>query len=595
MTDSGDGTEAVVLGNRYELGGILGRGGMADVRIGRDQRLGRTVAIKLLRPDLASDDTFQARFRREAQSAAALNHPAIVAVYDTGESTDVNGLHIPYIVMEYVDGQTLRDLTRDGRKILPERSLSMVADVLSALDYSHRAGIIHRDIKPANVMLTPEGQVKVMDFGIARAIADASVTQTAAVIGTAQYLSPEQARGETVDARSDIYSTGCLLYELLAGRPPFIGESPVSVAYQHVREEARPPSQFNSDVSGNVDHIVAKALAKRTDDRYQSAADMRNEIDRVLAGGAVAPPSAPDPSSATAVAAVDALSGLSGSPNTTQVTQAIPGGAPAGTGMLPPASRRKPSSGRSKATFWILALLALVLLGTAAWALLGQEPPQSQDVEVPAVSGQSYEAAKAELEALDFQVEKIEEADDVVPSGDVIAQDPGGGSLAPAGTTVTLTVSLGKETVTMPALGSYTFEDAEALLKSDRYQLEVAKEERDSSAPEDEVINSNPPEGSEVEKGSTVTLYVSRGESSVPNVVGKSVSDARNTLEDAGFDVEVNGPSDGKVTDQDPGGGEDASRGDTVEITSEAEDEDPDVDETCVPDDTNDLLPGCQS
>ena len=577
MTDSGDGTEAIVLGNRYELGGILGRGGMADVRIGRDQRLGRTVAIKLLRPDLASDDTFQARFRREAQSAAALNHPAIVAVYDTGESTDANGLHIPYIVMEYVDGQTLRDLMRDGRKILPERSLSMVADVLSALDYSHRAGIIHRDIKPANVMLTPEGQVKVMDFGIARAIADASVTQTAAVIGTAQYLSPEQARGETVDARSDIYSTGCLLYELLAGRPPFIGESPVSVAYQHVREEARPPSQFNSDVSGNVDHIVAKALAKRTDDRYQSAADMRNEIDRVLAGGAVAPPSAPDAASATAVAAVDALSGLSGSANATQVTQAVPAGAPAGTGTLPPPSRRKPSSGRSKATFWILALLALVLLGTAAWALLGQEPPQTQDVEVPTVSGQPYEAAKSELEALDFQVEKVEEADDVVPSGDVIAQDPGGGTLAPAGTTITLTVSLGKETVTMPALGSYTFEDAQNLLESDRYQLKVEREERDSSAPEDEVINSNPPQGSEVEKGSTVTLYVSRGESSVPNVVGKSVSDAENILEDAGFDVEVNGPDDGKVTDQDPGGGEDLSRGETVEITSEAEEpQDPD-------------------
>ena len=572
MTDSGDGTETILLGNRYELGGILGRGGMADVRIGRDQRLGRTVAIKLLRPDLASDDTFQARFRREAQSAAALNHPAIVAVYDTGESTDANGLHIPYIVMEYVEGQTLRDLLRDGRKILPERSLSMVADVLSALDYSHRAGIIHRDIKPANVMLTPEGQVKVMDFGIARAIADASVTQTAAVIGTAQYLSPEQARGETVDARSDIYSTGCLLYELLAGRPPFIGESPVSVAYQHVREEARPPSQFNADVSGNVDHLVAKALAKRTDDRYQSAADMRNEIDRVLAGHAVAPPAAPSPASATAVAAVDALSGLSGSPNATQVTQAVP----AGAGTLPPASRRKPSSGRSKATFWILALLAIVLLGTAAWALLGQEPPETQTVAVPEVSGQPFEAAKAELEALDFQVEKVEEPDGVVPTGDVISQDPAGGELMEPGTTITLTVSTGKETATMPALGSYNFEDAKNLLESDQYQLKVEKEERDSSAPQDEVINSNPPEGSEVEKGSTVTLYVSRGEASVPNVVGKTVSEARNTLEDAGFDVEVTGPDDGTVTSQDPGGGEDLARGETVEITTEASDTDPD-------------------
>ncbi len=583
MTESGDGTEPVLLGNRYELGGILGRGGMADVRIGRDQRLGRTVAIKQLRPDLSSDETFQARFRREAQSAAALNHPAIVAVYDTGEATDAHGLHIPYIVMEYVDGQTLRDLLRDGRKILPERALSIVADVLSALDYSHRAGIIHRDIKPANVMLTPEGQVKVMDFGIARAIADASVTQTAAVIGTAQYLSPEQARGETVDARSDIYSTGCLLYELLAGRPPFIGESPVSVAYQHVREEARPPSQFNPDVSGNVDHIVARALAKRTEDRYQSAADMRKDIERVLAGHAVAPPAAPGPASATAVAAVDALSGLSGSANTTQVTQAVPAaGASPGAPILPPPSRRKQSSGRSKAAFWALALLALVLLGTAAWALLGQDPPETQTVAVPEVTGQSYEAAKAELEALDFQVEKAEEPDDTVPTGDVISQDPSGGSLEEPGTTITLTVSMGKETVTIPSLGSYTFEDAERLLEGDQYQLTVEKEERDSSAPQDEVINSNPPEGTEVEKGSTITLYVSRGESSVPNVVGKSVSDAINTLEDAGFDVEVNGPDSGnaKVTEQDPGGGEDLAQGETVEITTEADEPDPDPEPT---------------
>jgi serine/threonine protein kinase/transcription elongation GreA/GreB family factor len=572
MSESGDGTEPVLLGNRYELGGILGRGGMADVRIGRDLRLGRTVAIKQLRPDLASDDSFQARFRREAQSAAALNHPAIVAVYDTGEAPDAHGLHIPYIVMEYVDGQTLRDLLRDGRKILPERAMSIVADVLGALDYSHRQGIIHRDIKPANVMLTPEGQLKVMDFGIARAIADASVTQTAAVIGTAQYLSPEQARGETVDARSDIYSTGCLLYELLAGRPPFVGESPVSVAYQHVREEARPPSQFNADVSGNVDHIVAKALAKRTDERYQSAADMQKDIERVLAGHAVAPPSAPSPASATAVAAVDALSGLSGSPNATQVTQAVPAEGSADAPSLPPPSRRKPTSGRSKFAFWALALLALILLSTAAWALLGQDPPETEKVAVPEVTGQPYDAAKAELEALNFEVDQVEEADDTVPTGDVITQDPVGGSLMEPGTTVTLTVSLGKETVTMPSLGSYSFEDAENLLTSDRYQLKVEKEERDSSAPQDEVINSNPPEGSEVEKGSTVTLYVSRGEASVPNVVGKSVSDAKNDLEDAGFDVEVNGPGDGTVTDQDPSAGEDLAQGETVEITSEADD-----------------------
>ena len=221
-----------LIGGRYELGELLGRGGMAEVRKGTDSRLGRVVAIKRLRTDLASDATFQARFRREAQSAASLNHPAIVAVYDTGEEwSDADGagregVDQPYIVMEYVAGRTLREIVHEGRKILPERALEITSGVLAALDYSHRAGIIHRDIKPGNVMLTPSGDVKVMDFGIARAISDASstMTQTAAVVGTAQYLSPEQARGETVDSRSDVYSTGCLLYELLTGRPPFVGD-----------------------------------------------------------------------------------------------------------------------------------------------------------------------------------------------------------------------------------------------------------------------------------------------------------------------------------------------------------------------------------
>ena len=278
-----------LVGGRYELGDMLGRGGMAEVRRAVDTRLGRQVAVKQLRTDLATDPTFQARFRREAQSAAGLNHPTIVAVYDTGEETDpVTGVSIPYIVMELVEGQTLRDVLRDGRKILPERALELTQGVLDALSYSHKAGIVHRDIKPANVMLTGNGSVKVMDFGIARAVADtsATMTQTAAVIGTAQYLSPEQARGETVDARSDVYSAGCLLYELLVGRPPFVGESPVSVAYQHVREAPVPPSQLDPMITPEVDAIVLKALAKDPDDRYQSAREMKADIARVLAGRA---------------------------------------------------------------------------------------------------------------------------------------------------------------------------------------------------------------------------------------------------------------------------------------------------------------------
>ena len=287
-------TEPHRIGGRYEVGELLGRGGMAEVRKGTDVRLGRTVAIKRLRTDLASDATFQARFRREAQSAASLNHPAIVSVYDTGEemSTDGSNVAQPYIVMEYVAGRTLRDIIREGRKILPERALEITSGVLAALDYSHRAGIIHRDIKPGNVMLTPAGDVKVMDFGIARAMSDASstMTQTAAVVGTAQYLSPEQARGENVDSRSDVYSTGCLLYELLTGRPPFVGDSPVSVAYQHVREQAPPPSSLDEELTPEIDAIVMKSLAKNVGDRYPSAAAMKADIDRHLAGQPVQAP-----------------------------------------------------------------------------------------------------------------------------------------------------------------------------------------------------------------------------------------------------------------------------------------------------------------
>ena len=283
--------DPITVGGRYELGDLLGRGGMAEVRRAVDRRLGRPVAVKQLRADLATDPTFQARFRREAQSAAGLNHPTIVAVYDTGEETDpLTGVSIPYIVMELVEGPTLRDVLRDGRKILPERALELTQGVLEALSYSHKAGIIHRDIKPANVMLTTSGGVKVMDFGIARAVADtsATMTQTAAVIGTAQYLSPEQARGETVDARSDIYSAGCLLYELLVGRPTFIGESPVSVAYQHVREAPVPPSQLDPVVTADIDAVTLKALAKDPADRYQSAREMKADITRVLAVGGYA-------------------------------------------------------------------------------------------------------------------------------------------------------------------------------------------------------------------------------------------------------------------------------------------------------------------
>ena len=290
-------TQPRLLGGRYELDGVVGRGGMAEVYRARDIRLDRIIAIKTLRADLARDQTFQRRFRREAESTAALNHRSIVAVYDTGEDM-ATGVPVPYIVMEYVDGRTVRDLLQEGHRLLPERSLEIIDGVLRALDCSHQADIVHRDIKPGNVMVTRTGDVKVMDFGIARAVHDAqsTMTQTAQVIGTAQYLSPEQARGERVDSRSDLYSTGCLLYDLLTGRPPFTGDSPVAIAYQHVRENPVPPSRVDPGVPVWADAIVLKAMAKSPADRYQTAAEIRADLQRAMAGlpiSAAPPPAEP--------------------------------------------------------------------------------------------------------------------------------------------------------------------------------------------------------------------------------------------------------------------------------------------------------------
>ncbi|MDT3445521.1 Stk1 family PASTA domain-containing Ser/Thr kinase [Pseudofrankia sp. BMG5.37] len=279
------GTEPRIIGGRYELGAGIGYGGMAEVYRGRDIRLGRDVAVKVLRSDLARDPNFLKRFQREAQSAAGLNHPAIVSTYDTGEDV-INGVHLPYIVMEFIEGRTLREVLQQEGPFPERRAMEITSDICAALDYSHRLGIIHRDIKPANVMLSPDGSIKVMDFGIAKAnnATSSTMTATQAVIGTAQYLSPEQARGAKVDARSDVYSTGVLIYELITGEPPFRGDNPVAVAYQHVRELPDPPSRRNPQLSATVDAVTLKALEKEPDDRYATAGEMRDDLERAIAG-----------------------------------------------------------------------------------------------------------------------------------------------------------------------------------------------------------------------------------------------------------------------------------------------------------------------
>ncbi|MGB0101479.1 MAG: Stk1 family PASTA domain-containing Ser/Thr kinase [Nocardioides sp.] len=543
--------EPTLIGGRYELGELLGRGGMAEVRKGTDTRLGRVVAVKRLRTDLASDATFQARFRREAQSAASLNHPAIVAVYDTGEepASDGSGISQPYIVMEHVAGRTLRDILREGRKILPERALEITSGVLSALDYSHRAGIIHRDIKPGNVMLTPSGDVKVMDFGIARAISDASstMTQTAAVVGTAQYLSPEQARGETVDSRSDVYSTGCLLYELLTGRPPFVGDSPVAVAYQHVREPALPPSDHDTELPEEIDAIVMQALAKRVEDRYQSAAAMRSDIERYLAGRPVHAP-APVPVAAAAAAYPTAA---------TAVTPAVP-------------PEEEDSSGGRTGLYIALGLLLLVLIAGAAYLMPRLFESAPEQVGVPNVIGKNENQARALIGEAELTVGSIErENSDDVAAGKVISQDPTADTFVDPDSAVGLVISLGKPEVEVPFVIDMTREQARTVLEE--AGLEPRFEEEDSDEDAGVVLRTDPSQGETVADGTTVTVYYSDGPEEIPNVVDMMRPEAKNAIRNAGFKVEViENPNTtkpaGTVLSQSPQGGQTADQGTTVTI-----------------------------
>ncbi|MFI8850586.1 Stk1 family PASTA domain-containing Ser/Thr kinase [Streptomyces sp. NPDC053499] len=560
------------LGGRYELGSVLGRGGMAEVYLAQDTRLGRTVAVKTLRVDLARDPSFQARFRREAQSAASLNHPAIVAVYDTGEdlvydgSTGGSGVSIPYIVMEYVDGSTLRELLHSGRKLLPERAMEMCVGILQALEYSHRNGIVHRDIKPANVMLTRTGQVKVMDFGIARAMGDSgmTMTQTAAVIGTAQYLSPEQAKGETVDSRSDLYSTGCLLYELLTVRPPFVGDSPVAVAYQHVREEPQPPSAFDPEISPTMDAIVMKALVKDPDYRYQSADEMRADIEACLDGQPVAAPM-----------------GAGGYPED-QPTTALRAQEPQ-TSMLPPMraedggyyddqrSRRK---GKNPLSTILLALAVILVLVGAIFVGKALLDSPSNNVDVPNVKGLSASEAEEQLGNSGLKADKGDSVFCDEKKGTVCKTDPGVGESVEPDSTVTLVMSKGprdKAPRSVPGVIGDVYADAKQKLNEAGFK--VAKKQQES---EDQqagtVLSQDPGQGQKAKKGSTVTVTVAtESRPTVPNVVGKPFDQAKTQLEALGFKVSKTEQDDetrpaGEVLKQNPGQGK-QPEGTTITLT----------------------------
>jgi serine/threonine-protein kinase len=534
---------------------------MAQVHTSTDLRLGREVAVKVLRSDLARDPAFIARFRREAQAAASLNHPNIVGIYDTGEDlldAANPSMMIPWIVMERVEGHTLRHIISAGRKISPDRSLDILIGVLSALDYSHRHGIVHRDIKPANIMITTPGDVKVMDFGIARAIADASATMTHsnAVMGTAHYLSPEQAKGETVDARSDIYSAGCLLYELLTSKPPFTGDSAVAIAYQHVSENPVAPSLINDEVPALFDAVVMKSLAKNPDDRYHTAAEMRADLELLLQR--VTPRYAQG--------------------STISDTQPIAQDEDA-TKRIPTVATKKsvtrPNKTEQNIPMIVGAGIAVVAVVIGALVLISKwiSPAPVEQIAVPDLIGLTVEQATAELNNDGLVIGDVtyQEAVDR-PEDTIISQNPGNGTNVDRGTAINVIISQGKGQVEVPNLVNFaSIDDARQALINAQLTLGAVTREA-SDLPPNTVLRSDPIAGTLVDKGSSVAIVVSSGSVEVPNVVGQDASAARITLANEGFVVEtVYLESDevaaGTVISQNPGGGESADFESSVTIT----------------------------
>jgi serine/threonine-protein kinase len=535
-----------LLSNRYELGETLGYGGMSEVHKGRDVRLGRDVAVKVLRADLARDPQFQTRFRREAQNAAALNHPAIVAVYDTGETQTEYG-PLPYIVMEFVEGRTLRDIIKSEGPLAGKRAMEIMADVCAALDFSHRHGIVHRDVKPANAMINRAGAVKVMDFGIARAVSDgqAAVTQTSAVIGTAQYLSPEQARGESVDARSDVYAAGCVLFELITAEPPFTGDSPVAVAYQHVREDPRKPSMVNPRVSPALDAIVLKAMSKNPANRYQSSAEMRGDLVRVLSGQRPQAPMVMSDSDRTT---------LMGSSGATEVVQ----GRHRPETLSEDAEDADHARRRRAVIVTVITLLCIGVLALAAYLttqMLGSNnggnnggqttaaPPAK--VAIPPVTGQLEADARKALAAVGFTNVLANYVTAPTPDqvNKVMSISPTAGTPADPAASVTITVAQAAPQVQVPDLTNKTPQEAQALLTPVGLKLDPTVNSQPVTDPNQvgKVISQNPQASTTVANGSSVSITVGKQQDQVqvPDVTGQPVDQATTTLKQNGFAVQT--------------------------------------------------------
>ena len=549
-----------MLAGRYQVGEIIGRGGMADVFEGVDLRLGRKIAIKLLKSDLANDENFESRFAQEAQASAKMAHPTIVRIYDAGEevSTDSNGnvRKTPFIVMEYVKGKLLRDLMHE-RKLTASEAVGYAKGVLTALEYSHKAGIIHRDIKASNIMVTEEGQVKVMDFGIARAISDSSATQahTSGIVGTAQYFSPEQARGEAVDARTDLYSTGVVLYEMLAGRPPFKGDTAVSVAYQHVSEKVTPPSAHNSDISPEMDQVVLNALAKDRDERFQTAEEFREHLIAASNGQAKQKAASVKPAVVTSqqtqvmdaaptevigeIQPEDFFKELGVDFNSNTETSAI---------RIQNASQKeRPSAG----VLWgVGSGASVVLIGLIIWLLtLGGTfqpllPPANSGIAVADVSGALFDDGAQALRDQGLLVLRLTEASDEIPVGLIIGTDPPAGTNVPERTTIEVVVSSGKLETSVPLLTGLSEEAARASLEAAGLVLGVISPGNSATVVKGSVIESVPGANERVPGGSVVNLLVSDGQVQVPNVENLSISEAQRIMQapEVGFTVVIAQP-----------------------------------------------------
>ncbi|MEN9620739.1 MAG: Stk1 family Ser/Thr kinase [Actinomycetota bacterium] len=528
---------ARLLAARYELGPLIGRGGMSDVHLATDAKLGRRVAVKLLKSALASDPVFRSRFRHEAQAAARMAHPTIVRVFDAGEEVvrEPGGGEtiVPYIVMEHVEGRLLKDIIADGP--LPVTEAARIAEgILTALEYSHRAGVVHRDIKPGNVMVTSSGQVKVMDFGIARAISDsaATVAQTSTILGTAQYFSPEQARGETVDARTDLYASGVVLFEMLTGRAPFQGESAVAVAYQHVSEAPVAPSTINPQVSAAMDAVVLHALAKDRFERFQTASDFRADV-TAAASGQVPPKRVDAPADFTST-----LFGVN--PQATADTEA------AMRQLSVDDDERRARSQSRPPVAWIwagIAVVAVVIAAVLFWAL-NLERTQLVDavaITVPDVIGLQYDEGGQILLDAELQPDPQTESSETVPEGEIISTDPAAGITVSPGQVITVIVSSGAEPVDVPSLSLLTLAEAQALLAERGLNVGTVTVENSSSVAKDVVIRSDPESGTELRPGDTVNLVVSTGLVRVPDVRDLKVGDASTQLTAIGLQVSVEG------------------------------------------------------